>query len=66
MSKRSQWKLLAIAVVLGVVGWCLGVRKRFGRKVFVSNVDIATGYRCRFTIPSAWERRSEERRVGKV
>lgn len=53
--------LLAAVLLVGSAGF-LWMRKMQERKEFVSDVEPATGYRCRFTIGVGWKHNREDRR----
>lgn len=61
---RSPWRaffLLGVLLVMGLLTWIF-IGKARERKEFVSKVDPATGYRCRFTIGAGWKHTREDRR----
>jgi hypothetical protein len=43
-----------MALAVGIMMSCLFLRKIQQRKAYVSEIDPASGYRCRFTISAAW------------
>ena len=63
------WKtLVVLAFVLGAWAaiFCLALSKTHERQEFIGNVDPKTGYRCRFTLSSDWQRKKLLSRVGEV
>jgi len=57
MSRRRRWQPLVVlttVVVVGIVATCLLICKVQERRDFVGRVDTLSGYRCRFTLSSAW------------
>ena len=59
MPKLTRWKTLvalAAVAVVGIVAACLLICKAQERKEFVGSVDPVSGYRCRFTLSSAWRK----------
>jgi len=53
-SSLSLGLLLIAVLLIGLIGF-LWMRKMQERQEFVSNVDAATGYQCRFTVDADWK-----------